>query len=260
MKIKFLLLVVLLIPFIGGAYVVYNNFTDYTLQYGNTFNSNMDGYDQNDITIYGDGLTNLQPFVMSNYGKIATKPGLPAAVRAFNSGVLINSGYNWTADGTNKYINHSTAPGEFPTGQDKYLAVQINKFGALHYGWVLVQYTGPTLIIKSYAYESVAGVGITTGATSGGPGAGVEEIQMDVLSIYPNPAVDLLHIERIDDLFDATNIQLLDHSGKILDVTVNEISTSSFGIDLTDIPSGNYFLYIHISNAILMEELVIVKD
>ena len=159
-----------------NASVIYSNITDYTLQYGDYYSINMDNSNENDITFYGDGLTNLMPHISTssivNQGRIAVlNPGSPT-VNAFVTGALIGSASNCSSS-VNMYINDFSFPNAFPIGEDKYIGVKLDDSGTIYYGWVLVQYESiSTLIIKSYAYESVPNQAINAGDIGSGSGGG----------------------------------------------------------------------------------------
>lgn len=73
------------------------------------------------------------------------------------------------------------------------------------------------------------------------------------LSVYPNPANDLLHIQLPS--YTQANIQLMDALGQIV------ISTNAFGVNATlstgDLPSGLYMLSINDGHSISSQQVVI---
>jgi hypothetical protein len=240
--------------------VIFVDISDVYIGFGNSYVINMDYSDQHDISFLGDGLTTLMPMVSPAYGRLACKTGSTTDLSALSGGTVIGSALNWVGNSGNIYMNGYTAPTEFPSGQNRYIGVRINKFGAIHYGWVLVQYTSTALIIKSYAYENTAGASITAGATSGGITTSIDEdvIETEVL-MYPNPSNGLLHLKSPDKELINSNVKLTDLSGKYFTFESVENLDHEVVFDLRHLSDGIYYLYIETRDGILVKELILSR-
>ncbi|MCO5258815.1 MAG: T9SS type A sorting domain-containing protein [Crocinitomicaceae bacterium] len=82
---------------------------------------------------------------------------------------------------------------------------------------------------------------------------GVDKKQMDVVSIYPNPASDYVMVANIDG---ETTIQLLDMTGKVIYYTIAHASTK---IDLNDINAGAYVIVLKTNNDTKTQKLIVKK-
>jgi hypothetical protein len=250
----------LLITFSSFGAVVYVDISDVYLSFGNSHSINMDNSDQHDISFLGDGFSTLMPMVSPAYGRVACKTGSSTDLRAISGGTVIGSSLNWVGNSSNIYINGYTAPTEFPSGQGKYIGVRINKFGSIHYGWVLVEYTSNTLIIKSYAYENTVGASITAGATSGGITSSIEEdfIEAEVVA-YPNPSDGVLYLKHPYKELKFSDLKLSDVSGKYFTIGEVEMQNDVNVFDLRHLSDGVYYLQIQTVDGLVIKELILCR-
>jgi hypothetical protein len=70
---------------------------------------------------------------------------------------------------------------------------------------------------------------------------------ISTLKIYPNPSVDFLRIEG-DQLFNVTNVKVLDILGNVVYENNLESQETSLDIDIASLSNGNYILVCTNSN------------
>lgn len=84
---------------------------------------------------------------------------------------------------------------------------------------------------------------------------GLEEVLMNELKVYPNPANNYIEVSLGDD-YAKVNYQLVDLSGKV--IVSNSISNKdSFRIDSWEYPSGSYILMVSIDDIVLRKKVII---
>lgn len=179
---------------------------------------------------------------------------------ALDSGALISNGdSNWNdVEGNmylnirscNIYTNSNWCNGE-SEGTDKFLGLRFEISGNVHYGWARLSVgTNPTnWVIKDYAYESTAGIGITAGDT------GVLGLDDNVFStvkiVALNKSIALFNLPQQTDykLFSLTGQSVLD--GKITNNThVIEANTLATGIYIIELKDKS-------SNALIRKKIVL---
>lgn len=257
---KFTVLICVLLVFESRAAIVYNNINDYYLDYGDSYAINMDNYDGIDISFLGDGFGPIVGNLSSYFGKLACKPGSSTDVRALASGTSIGSSLNWSGGGGNLYINGSSAPNEFATGQNRYIGVRLNTFGTTYYGWVMVEYTTSTIIIKSYAYQNTPGVAISAGSTSGGGSSvSLEEVEEELFQIYPNPSQGLINMTYNPQRFQMDKLVLFDINGREIPFVCDQDIFGTMVINLGGLECGSYYIQMISMDAILTRELKIIR-
>jgi outer membrane protein assembly factor BamB len=100
----------------------------------------------------------------------------------------------------------------------------LNTCGAVIGSNGLVAVSGAN-IIKVYTPENYAGES--------------EKIESDDLTIYPNPAVSLIHLQASENEIRAS-YAIIDLSGKVM--RSGQLASESTTVDLSGLPSGNYIL------------------
>lgn len=88
--------------------------------------------------------------------------------------------------------------------------------------------------------------------TSNGGFVGIIENPQDILTIYPNPASDVLQIKSSETV-NITGISLRDINGNI----IKKFSNTETTLDVKNIPSGIYFIRIETENGLLNRKLIL---
>lgn len=68
------------------------------------------------------------------------------------------------------------------------------------------------------------------------------------VNVYPNPTSELITVEVIDPRTDAFQIEIFDHSGRLISVSNYSALTSKIGINCSDWTKGSYILNIKSKN------------
>ena len=76
------------------------------------------------------------------------------------------------------------------------------------------------------------------------------------MTLYPNPTVDAITLAPSQPSEEATTIQIFDQSGKIFFVQDRERFETQFSIDVSNYPSGKYFLRASTSSHVYLESFV----
>lgn len=74
-------------------------------------------------------------------------------------------------------------------------------------------------------------------------GFGIQELQSN-FEIYPNPALDFIHLKSHDPNLNIEGIEVLNSMGQVIEETKKEIIRNDFRIDLANFDSGIYFIQI----------------
>ena len=143
---------------------------------------------------------------------------------------------------------------EYPNGTYAYFAtVDSNWNSAYPYA------VGPTFY-GTYANRKVTSITEPTTrfipATTGISTADLKEYK---ISIYPNPASDLITIQIGSLVKEDVTIQLIDASGKLIDRTIVKKGSSIAYFDIQTVYSGIYFVQFSLANGAQLTEKVIVK-
>ena len=121
---------------------------------------------------------------------------------------------------------------------DRYLGIRFQDgLDRTHYGWIRCDApdSGRVLVIKDYAYETQAGVGIIAGDM--GEPVGIQTENKLLFSLYPNPAqewIEIRHYENEQLFADIRNLE-----GKLL-LTQALQSGSANRLPVADLPMGTY--------------------
>lgn len=121
---------------------------------------------------------------------------------------------------------------------DRFLGIRFQDgLDRTHYGWIRCDApdSGRVLVIKDYAYETQAGVGIIAGDM--GEPVGIQTENELLFSLYPNPAQEWIEIRHYegDQLYaDIRNLE-----GKLL-LTQALQSGSANRLPVADLPMGTY--------------------
>lgn len=79
-----------------------------------------------------------------------------------------------------------------------------------------------------------------------------------VMSAYPNPTTDLLHLEITDDQWNNLSYQLFDMNGRTLS-NIQKITTSETTVSMQELQQGTYFLAVNSDNKMLKTFKIIKK-
>ena len=143
---------------------------------------------------------------------------------------------------------------EYPNGTYAYFAtVDSNWNSAYPYA------VGPTFY-GTYANRKVTSINEPTTrfipAVTGISNANLEEY---TISIYPNPASELIAIQIGSLVKEDVTIKLIDASGKLIDRTIVKKGSSIAYFDIQTVYSGIYFVQFSLNNGAQLTEKVIVK-
>ncbi len=102
------------------------------------------------------------------------------------------------------------------------------------------------------------GRGLYTTTFDYNPSVGVQNIanKNDELSIYPNPASEILQIELTDTKAENISIEILDASGKIVSKGLTNFENGSSKINISNLTKGTYFVKIIYANKSAVRKIV----
>jgi len=121
---------------------------------------------------------------------------------------------------------------------DRYLGIRFQDgLDRTHYGWIRCDApdSGRVLVIKDYAYETQAGVGIIAGDM--GEPVGVQTEHALLFSLYPNPAHDWIEIRHYENEQLYADIRNLE--GKLLLTQALQSGTAN-RLPVAELPVGTY--------------------
>lgn len=78
-----------------------------------------------------------------------------------------------------------------------------------------------------------------------------------VISAFPNPTMDVLHIELKDEFTGSVMFQVHDAIGNL--IQEGEVSTSKFTIQTTNWSGGSYYLRVYITDSLQSSTLKFIK-
>jgi hypothetical protein len=89
---------------------------------------------------------------------------------------------------------------------------------------------------------------------------GIEDLPIATMSLSPNPTSDYVHLNFNqpvvnDDL--QAQITIYNIIGNKMEVTFNKTASNALDIDVSHLPSGNYWLTIDVGKGILREEFIV---
>lgn len=165
--------------------------------------------------------------------------------------------YNTTSAGTPDYLDEHNGrfcvTPEYPAGIYCYFTtVDANWNSAYPY------VVGPTF----YGVKTASKVpSVTEAVTTYVPPTGIANTKLQDLkiSVFPNPATDLLAVQAGDFVTDNLEIRLLDMNGKLVRTTVIPKGSTITYFDTQTIYSGEYVLYITNGNEVITRKVSIIK-
>lgn len=169
-----------------------------------------------------------------------------------SAGVAISSGNTLIASSARGDLNWNSCAypnSQFCDGQDAFMGFHFQIGANTHYGWARVQVaTNPlTMIVKDYAYNSVAGEAIDAGQT-----LSVEENELSNIKITAlNKTIALLNLPE------NTNYKLYSITGK--SVLEGKTSSNSYVIKGNSLADGIYIIELtdSNSNAVIRKKIVL---
>ena len=102
--------------------------------------------------------------------------------------------------------------------------------------------------IESFGFRSQTSDAVftVTGLRVGADvGVSTNEVVVNALNVYPNPATDLLNV--VFDATSASSVQLTDLTGKVVSVQTAKVGANTISFDVANVNAGVYF--VNISNA-----------
>lgn len=133
-------------------------------------------------------------------------------------------------------------------------------FYSLNKGQSWVEQSNPvadTYAITSISFAAenqgiaVAGNGIIYIKNSGQTGVN-DKIIDDKLIIFPNPSKDIIHIET-SDILEPIQLSLYNLQGQL----IKDFKTTERSLNINNIPTGPYFLYIKTANELITKKIII---
>jgi PKD repeat protein len=95
----------------------------------------------------------------------------------------------------------------------------------------------------------------TINIIDGGSGSGIEENVLNAVSIYPNPAADLLNVDLSKVSEEVETVSILDVTGKVLQTTLVNAS-KLINFDLSAVANGLYYVRISSANNSVVKQIV----
>ncbi len=220
------------------AGIVVTDNADQTLSSGGTIEIDFDGGGA-EFTFEDMGFNSPEPGVFlqtQNHHLMTVSAGEWDVILGINGGTMIDASGTWEDQG-DAYIDPFWGTTPFPNGTDVYIGAEFPIGSNTHYGWIKVNWDGTNFVVKSWAYEDTPGQGIEAGdeGTSGGGSVGVEESTSITFTSYPNPVIDIIHLETQSK----TLLSLLTLDGKELFSYPIEGKCS---LDLSELPKGVYLV------------------
>lgn len=158
---------------------------------------------------------------------------VPSCVSA---GYSIGVSGNWEGQGDCAVNGWGTPNPTITVGQDTYLAMRFNLSGsAIYYGWVRISVDNQgNVTYKDYAYESTPNKSIKAGEKTTST-AGINSINNDSFTIFPNPAKNVISITNNDNILQVNIINTLGE-------TVYSSAKINSSIDISNYTSGVYIV------------------
>lgn len=191
---------------------------------------------------------NPSPTTTTNYSVAVTNAGCtgeenrtiyvqnaPTANATFSpsSGVCVNDNVNF--DGTTS-VDANSYNWTFPAGSPS--------SGSSTSPFPVISFGASGTHAYSLVVQNACGTDTHNGTVSVNICTGVEELNKDVISIFPNPTNNLVNVSGIEN---AQTITLMDVTGKIV-YTNNNLSTDVLTIDLSNASNGLYFMQVKTDN------------
>ncbi len=96
-----------------------------------------------------------------------------------------------------------------------------------------------------------------TEITSGGSSASIEELGVDQVSVYPNPANDVLNV-AFTGIVGTYTVSIMDLSGRVLASQVNEVNgATEVSFNVNEMAAGSYIVSIASERGVKIENVVI---
>ncbi len=174
---------------------------------------------------------------------------------ALSDGTAIDANGNWIGQGDASVENYMTEALLTPVGTSTFMGFKIGLNGSIHYGWAKVTVAGDEengyyATVSELAYNATANAPINAGQTTGGGGSSINEFSANNITVYPNPATDVITIAAEN----MEGYQIFDILGKQL---ANEtVSTSQTTVNVAALHSGVYFLRIKTSSTWITKKIV----
>ncbi len=238
----------------ANATVVYTDITDVDMVLGDGLPIDLDDNGVIDFLIIDQSNTGgnwtwvqMYGYTASGYGNDNNKAlgyfgGILSYASALGSGDAINSDGSFIANvGGNEAVLVSVYSGvnygQFIGANDKYVGVQFDIDGDIHYGWIRVDcdVTPTTATIKDWAYEDAVEATIDAGQKDGGIIAIITLNESQVSAYSFGNIINLV----VKDLTAGVNsVNVFDIDGKV--VYSNTLTSNNMSINLDNAATGLY--------------------
>ncbi|MFO8088100.1 MAG: C25 family cysteine peptidase, partial [Bacteroidales bacterium] len=85
----------------------------------------------------------------------------------------------------------------------------------------------------------------------------IEELDLSTLSVYPNPATEAVNIDIPVDIQGKKTLQLIDQSGKLIDITSVNENQKKFHYAMDHLAAGTYYLILHTQSETFMAKVIL---
>lgn len=141
--------------------------------------------------------------------------------------------------------------------KEKYLAVRfIIEEGYYHYGWIEIEVSEQfdACTIKGYAYDNEVNEPINAGET----GTGINDLRgRDGISMYPNPAQNLLNIQSIETCIE--EIEIFNILGNSVKCVRSSNYNNFLSASIEDLSDGLYYCTIRGDQKSIVRRFVIAR-
>jgi hypothetical protein len=214
---------------INQAYVLGTNFIS-DISYGNTSGSNC--HTGTDFDFYRINLASGYDYTLNaNLDDSRYDPK--------NLNFTLDAVFSYSTDGGNTWSDT----------YDDVMADAVIKGGGVLYFKVAPYFSGQT---GTYMLE------INLKRT---PGSGISTLEdgKDLVRIYPNPAIEQLNIQSINDIDDIQEIKISDIQGNTVFSKLISNKSTREQVNVSDYPAGTYFVSIRERNGVINRKITIIK-
>ncbi|MEO5673019.1 MAG: T9SS type A sorting domain-containing protein [Chitinophagales bacterium] len=162
------------------------------------------------------------------------------------------SGYN-----SSTIVSQFFSSGNWVNVNNRYLGVRLILSTDTLYGWIRMDVAvKDSVVIKDYAYNTVAGEEIIAGEGSIPVNVDGKNKEGD-FDIFPNPAASMMHLKLGEEFANGSMVTIIDLSGK--KVFSRYISTAGVSFNISQLMKGTYFIEIKNNAAIKVKKFEIAR-